>query len=281
MGISYLLPMAISNVSNFHYLALFICDLFGNGPFRTVHILLNPKVFDHNIFMEIDSICSDPIPFYLTDITQSFEISDQKYDNVDNLLQLLFVDPENLAHDIELLGDKLALYRIFIFSSIFMIKTMDQNLLFETQNRIFDIRTLILHYNESNVSVFIENCPSEQSNKNMKSRQAAIFILNQETIQNGVNLFDETFGEYERMESIDLYRINAYTSPDKLEPIFYLYDAFINYCHFNLKRSYINTIWKHLYNSYSFIHHRTVIENPRTYYKEASLNYKLIENGTR
>lgn len=281
MVISNLLPAAISNVSNFHYLALFVCHLFGNGPFRTAHILYNPNVFDYNRLMQINSICTNPIPFYLTDTTQSFPKPYQENDNVDNILQLFFIDSENLAHEIELLDDNFVLYRIFVFSSTDEIRKIDQKLLFETRNRIYDTRTLILHYNESSVSVNIENSLNEQSNEGVNLGQKAIFILNQETNHENVNLFDRTFGEYERMESIKLYRLNYYVWRDKLEPTSYLLDFFINYCHLHLNRSYINIIWKNKFNwSIPLIYHRTVIENQQPYYKESSRDYKFIEDET-
>lgn len=284
MAISNFLPAPISTVSNFHCLALFICHLFADGSFRTVHILYHPNAFDHNILMQIDSICFDPIQFYFTNIIQSFQTPHQESDSIDDILQIIFFNPENMASEIEQFGgDNFALYRIFVFSSIEIITALDQNLLFKTEKRIFDTRTLILHYNESNASVFIENSFSEQSIETVNSRQEPIFILNHEINLENVNLFDRTFGAYEQMESIDIYRINHYVSLLKLQPSLYLHDIFESYCHLHLNRSFIITIWIHKRNSLlPRIYHRTVIDNEqREYYKEESLDFKFIEDVTQ
>lgn len=276
MVISNFSSAVISNVTNFHYLALFVCHLFGNGSFRIAHIVYHPNVFDQRLLLQIDSICSDSIPLYLTDITQSFPISHQKSYNLDSILQMIFLNPANLADEIEQFGSaNFALYRIFLFSST---TTMNQNILFEIHKRGIDTRTLITLYNESSVIVFIEN--SSQSNGNV-NEQGTIFILNHKTNLENLNLYDKTFGVYERMESIDIYRIDFYDSPHKFRPSFYLYDAFINYCHFHLNGSFINTIWHNRYQPlFPPIYHRTVIENHRNYYLEASQDYKLIEDET-
>lgn len=276
MSISNLLPVASdSNVSNFHYLVLFICHLFDNGPFRTVHILYNPNVFDLNLLMQIDSICNDPIPLYLTDITQPFQIPYQESDNVDNLLQLFFLDPNSLIHDMDLIGDQFKLYRIFIFSSFDMIRKMNLSLFFETRNPAYDTRTLIVHYNESSVSVYIENSLNEPLN-------GAIFTLTHEVNLEKVNIFDRTFGAYEQMESIEFHRWDYYTSSDSLKPNFYLFDQAINYYHLHLNQSYVCTIWHNIYNStIPLIYHRTVIQNPQKYYMESSFDYKIIENDNQ
>ena len=281
MGILNVLPVVISNAPKFRYLAIFICHLFASGSFRTVHIVYHPNAFDHDILTQINSICTDPVPIYLTNIDQPFKIPYQKCDTFDNILQIIFLDPEHLADEIEQFGgENFALYRIFVFSSIDIINRIDQNLLFKTKNRILDIRTLILHYDESSVSVYIE---SEQSNENVIVIQEPIFILNEETDIGIVNIFEKTFGVYERMESIDIYRLDYYyISPNNLRPSLYLEDIFINYNHFQLKRSFINIMWLNKFNlAQSKIYHRNVIENPPKYYKEKTLNYKLIEDETQ
>lgn len=282
MAITNLLPIAATNAQNFHYLALFICHLFGHGPFRTLHILHNPNFFDHHLLIELDSLCPDPIPIYLTDISQPSLNPWSELDNVDNVLQIIFLDFENLATEIEQFSDKFQLYRIFVFTSPEIIASMDQKLPFETKKQIHDARTLVLHYNSSSVSLYIEHNSNDQWNGNVKLKQNPIFIFNRETNVDGINLFDQTFGEYERMESIDIFRCNPYISPDKLNPVRFLYDPFINYCHYNLKRSHINIIWYFVDNVLpSMIFHRTKIDNHQAYYKEWSREYILIENATR
>lgn len=273
--------LLISTVSNSYYLALFICHLFSSGPFRTIHILYDPAEFDQNILMEIESNCEDVAPLYLTDITRSFQISYQKSDNVDNLLQLFFFDAENLAHEIELVGDKFGLYRIFLFSSLDVIRRINRTLLFGTRNRAYDIRTLIGHYNESRVSVYIEENFNESSDRSGDLEENTILMVNHEMNLEHLNLFDRTFGEYERMETIELYRLDYYTARDAFKPNWFLLDPLINFYHFQLNRSFIGIIWQDLKNpSTPPIHHRTLIANRPKYYKESSHDYKLVDNGT-
>lgn len=45
----------------------FHLSLFGHGPFQTLHILHNPKLFDHRLLIEIDSLFPDPIPIHLSE----------------------------------------------------------------------------------------------------------------------------------------------------------------------------------------------------------------------
>lgn len=100
---------------NFQYLALFICHLFGDGNFRTVHILFKPTTFNFDLLMQIDSVCSEPIPLYLTDITQPWEWPWNQNDNPNNVLQFMFFEPKTLAKDGNQLKNGFALYRIFAF----------------------------------------------------------------------------------------------------------------------------------------------------------------------
>lgn len=179
-------------------------------------------------------------------------------------------------------GENFALYRIFFFTSDIEIPTtMNQNICFEMQKHRLGTRTLILLYNESSAEVFIEHNSSERSNVNVDFEPEAILILNHGTNLQNMNLFDQTFGAYERMESIDIYRHDIYVYGQKLRPSFYLHDIFINYCHYHLNRSFINTIWSNRQgNSVPLIYRRTVLESNRNYYKEGTLDYKLIEDET-
>lgn len=100
---------------NYHKLALFICHLFIDGKFRTAHILFDPNIFDNLLISEIDSVCSDPIPLLITDITKSSIGTAEEYAKHGPTLQLIFFDPDHLPKRTIKFRRQLAFYRLFIF----------------------------------------------------------------------------------------------------------------------------------------------------------------------
>lgn len=66
------------------------CHLFSEGQFRTTHIFYKPSVFDHAFITELNSICPEPMPLYLTDITQPWSWPWNQHDSSYNVLQLNF-----------------------------------------------------------------------------------------------------------------------------------------------------------------------------------------------
>lgn len=184
---------------NFQYLALFICHLFGDGNFRTVHILFKPITFNFDLLMQIDSVCPAPIPLYLTDITQPWEWPWNQNDNPNNVLQFMFFEPKTLARDGKQLKNGFALYRIFAFSSTNVIRTKMQVSIAKILHEFSNSNNLILNYNAKNVSVYIDYGLNDGVSR---QKPKPIFIVNKNTNFKRVNLYDQTFGKYERIKSI-------------------------------------------------------------------------------
>lgn len=265
------LAATISNVSapNVYHLTLFICHLFGDGPFRTIHILQDSD----NLPIDIHSNCFEHILLYVTDVRRFSSTPWNDLDSINNVLQIISFESEYLAEEFYLFFDYLVLYRIFIFSSIDAINTMDKTPLFQTP---LDSRTLVLHFNETSVSVFIS-----ESNGCISPELQPIFTVNHDTNFNNVNLFDRTFGEYERMESIEIHRMGSFQRSNELSLVSvgtYLDDYFRNYYHLQLNRSFINMTWDHEFNtSIPSISHLLIL-NKRAFFKEATIDYEIIKD---
>lgn len=152
----------MATAADFHRLALFMCHLFIDGQFRTAHILYKPNQFDHEFLTHIDSECAEPMPLYLTDVTQSWERPWNQHDSPDNVLQLsLFeFDPNELRKDVDELNIKsIAIYQIFAFRSIDWINKRQRtksafNLLYRFSPRP---RKIILSYDAGNVSAYLDH----------------------------------------------------------------------------------------------------------------------------
>lgn len=163
------------SASNFYHLTRFICHLFEDGPFRTVHILQDSG----NLPIDFHSKCFEHILLQVTDIRRPFSSPWNDFDNPNNVLQLISFDPDDLARQIDEVNDYLVLYRIFIFSSskIYTLNAVDKTLLFRTRTPELDSRTLILHYNETSVSVFIGE---EESDDRVSLELKPIFTAKQD-----------------------------------------------------------------------------------------------------
>lgn len=263
MAIVDLLPPSISSSVNFHYLALFICHLFSNGRFRIAHIVHDPIIFDHDLFVKRNSICLDPIPLYLTGNDKPCTFAWNGKDSADNMLTIFFIDPKYLTLEMDhMMNQPFAYYRIVVFPSIFPIKEMNLTSVFHTQQPKYDSRP-------KNVSVFIENRSNEQTKDRVLLKHEPIFILNQQTKIDRMNLFRKTFEEYERMESIAIEQILYYTTIiyNKLQIVDVIMpeDAILNYYHLDLKQSYINVRYVLAYNPSQPTHNAAMILYPKSY----------------
>ena len=264
---------------NFHYLALFICHLFGDGRFRTVHILFKPSAFNYSLLNHIDSVCPDPIPLYLTDITKPWEWPWNQNDNPNNVLQLLFFDPKTLSKDGKQLKKGLAFYRIFAFSTTDVIQTKTQVSIAKRLRKFSDSNMLILNYDAKNVSVYIDYGLSGVSRQKSKP----IFIINKNTNFKRVNLFDHTFGKYERMQSVAIksYGIGNSVDDFKKRAEKYinldtsLYDS--NYLNLFLNKSYIYLEWWRD-TGLTRMNFMRIPNHPK-YYKEISNTSQIIPHN--
>lgn len=252
----------MANVTYFHQLALFICHLFIDGHFRTAHIFYKPNAFDYEFITHIDSICPEPMPLYLTDITQPWVWPSNQHDSPDNVLLLSFfeIDPMKLQNDVtEIKREGFALYQIFAFSSIDSVDERQRATVFRILHRFLpESSLLILNFNSENVSVYLNHSSTTELN------QKPFFIVNQKPDFGRMNLFNRTFEENERMQSIIIYPLDYNTR-------FTLFhdEYMVNYYHLHLNNSCIETK-----NNLYATHHMT------NYYKELNVNLKEMDDNT-
>lgn len=257
------------NVTNIHYLAVFICNLFVDGRFRTAHFLFKPNTFDFDLLTQFDSICTKSIPVYLTDVTQPWILPWDDMDSPDNVLQLCFFDRSESTNDILQLQSK-AYYRIFSFHSNDSFGRGRQTAL-KALRHFSDSKTLIVLYNSKNVSVFTKF-----------HQQTPIFVVKNEINLNDVDSFDRTLGEIERMQSIAIQRIKfCDTSVHGID-----FDwgstveiIWMHYYHFQLNGSFINMTWYDLDESPNIETYRYCTLQSSNYYKEVLFKYECSANG--
>lgn len=220
-----------------HQLALFVCHLFIDGNFRSAHILYKPNVFEYNEFMaHIDSNCPEQMPLYLTDITQPWGYSWNQNESPYNVLQLIFdeFNPRNLKKSIIEFRthESLGLYQIFALSSIDSVSEEQRILAFNVLYRLLpEFRVLILNCKSENVSIYLNH------GSNGGSVQRPFYVVNQETDFNRTNLFDRTFEEYERMQSLYIAPLEHHEYITRFHA-----EYIVNYYQLHLNNSFI--IWK-------------------------------------
>lgn len=272
--------MIISSVSNFRYLVLFICHLFGDGKFHTAHILFKPNTFDYELLTHIDSICPHPIPLYLTDITKPWDWPWNQSDNPNNVLQIIFFDPKKFTKDKKHLKKGFALYRVFAFHSTDVTDMKTRTSIAKGLRQFSDSNKLILNYDTKNVSVYIDYGLTGVQREKPKP----IFIVNKNTNFKRVNLFDRTFGKYEQIQ-LQSVAIKQHIQGNSLKDIrrkinknlhFDSYGYISNYFNTFLNKSHINLEWDH--STSNGIVHRDlmVIPDHPKYYNEISETCALI-----
>lgn len=196
----------------------------------------------------------------------------------------MFLDPKTLVKDGKQLKKGFALYRIFAFSSADVIQSEMQVSIAKRLRHFSDSNTLILNYDAENVSVF-----DDYYGLSGVSRQTAkpIFVVNKNINFKRVNLFDRTFGEYERIQSIAVesyYWAKSFKalqrSVDTKYKIF-PHGRLANYFNLFLNKSYMNFIWyQSVDNTTEYITtDLMLIPDQRKYYKELSQTYQLISDN--
>lgn len=201
---------SVPNISNFHNLALFICQLLIDGRFRSGHILNDPNVFDGRLITEIESICPRQFPWQISDISQPFIPSWESHQLTDNILQLIFCDPKFMSVKIYQFKGYFIHYQIFIFSSIDETDTKGPISVIKKLNPIIlrSLSTLVLHYNTENGLIHVHSKPNILTDGSRNSEEPLVVDLKAITIRkqnidiDHGDLFDRTFGNYERKQSI-------------------------------------------------------------------------------
>ena len=159
---------------------------------------------------------------------------------------------------------------------------MNLTSVFRTRQPKYDTRTVIVQYSAKNVSVFFENRSNKQVKRRVVLKQDPILVLNQQTQINNLNLFNKTFREYERMESITINQLLYYTSIVDDKPKLFDYkmpeDYILNYYHLQLNQSYFNISYIYALKPEHFERNTIMTLDQKSYYKEFGADYKTIEN---
>lgn len=177
---------------------------------------------------------------------QSTRVLLRFHERIDYVLQLIFFDPAHLTDEIRQSKNLLAFYRIFVLSSSEPIDLKDQLGEIDGQNIIGNNRNLILHYNSAIDSLCINYVMAKNFEEFENLNQEAI-VLNQDTCFDCVNWFDRTFGEFERMESIEIHRFDFFNGSRYFNVGHHLYNV-MNYYHLLLNNSHLNMTWKNINN---------------------------------
>lgn len=116
--------ISIGNSLHFSNLALFVCNLFINGSFRSLNLIsTTDDDFSHHFVREIDSICSVPIVLLDYEKIPFLVSSTGAKQRNDDILQLIMLDPDRLNGKLEYLDDVASYYRVFIVSSLYIVST--------------------------------------------------------------------------------------------------------------------------------------------------------------
>lgn len=222
MAITNLLPSNIPNELSFCNLALFICHLFTDAKFRSIHILYESNAFDYQLLTEIASVCPHSIPLYVTDISQPFELPWPPTERTDSNLQLIFFSSERATENMNIFRDSFIFYRIFVFALSDNTNGIDvQYKIVEKFNPGYSSNTLMLHHNMKNDSIFINWMPINDNDieyprpVNKVSALALAESKKIDVVKYG-NLYDETFGKYDgkRSITINLHIVEAQEDDD-------------------------------------------------------------------
>lgn len=212
MAIANLLPLNIGNNRSVHNLALFICHLFIDAEFRNIHVVHEPRAFDHQILNEINNVCAEPIPMYMTDVSQPFELPWNPGQNTDNTLQFIFFGTKQLLMNMAVFRDSIipVYYRVFVFSLNSNENDMQiQYKIVKEFNSGHNSSTLILYHNVQNDSVLINWLPvsdDDVENHRPINILPALILAKNTKIgkRNRKNLYVETFGKYDGKRSISI-----------------------------------------------------------------------------
>lgn len=185
------LHILASSTLNFRYLTLFLCHLFADGSFQTAQIVYDSNVFNENCLTQIQSTCFNSIALKTADINQPFTLPLIKHNRGDDVLQLIFFDSNHLGEKIDQFKDLLNSYCVFVFPLTDDTNAQEQYGLINNLNSMSNKIALVLHYNVNKGTVYVYH-----------DEKSAIITFDQDCGHDGVNFFDQTFGEYKRKRSI-------------------------------------------------------------------------------
>lgn len=257
----------IPNLPNFYNLALFVCHLFSDGQFRTAHILYDSNAFDGRVLPQIESICPEPIPLVITDTNQSSPPNRNMPEGTDYILQLVFFDPVHFEATIEKYKDFLTFYRAFVFLSVDPIDIQEQIISIRVHNPIRNSGNLVVQHDSVNNSSCVNYVTADSFN--------VAVTLNQDTCFDSFDSFDRTFGEFERMEFIEIHRYDFINGSLNYNVGHRLYN-FLNYYHLHLNNSYFNMSWIDISRVNKTINQKLTLKR-RELYNEISTDFDAID----
>lgn len=234
---------SVSSSANFLNLAIFICQLFIDGKFRSGNILYEPVAFDDRFLSELESICPYSIPWQLIDVTKPFQSS--KDDPFSTALQLNFFDLKRLVENEFRYFTPVAHYQICISTSI---SGIDTKLISAIKNSplAFVFITLIVEYN-TEIGLINIHWTKDVGDVTKKSEERFVVEPNAIDIWGGKtnaahdNLFERTLGMYEKRRPI-VFNIDGLRTKIYKETAFDLNPRlgyFVNYHYFALYPSLI------------------------------------------
>lgn len=220
--------MTLSNIlapdiTNFHTLALFVCQLFIDGNFRTGHLVYDSQISDDRLITETNLICSHQIPWITTDInipTQSSHWTIE--DNSDYSLQVIVLD---LAKSTQFLNEpknQFSFYRIFVFTSTDEMDMKQTVSALKNSGLNSDSNSLVLHHSSTKHSIKVHWIVTKED---PAKRSEDLSILNVEIYPNfqrhqkqskADNLFDQTFGIYKQLQEMGIHFMQGNTFSNKL-----------------------------------------------------------------
>lgn len=272
--------LLIAKSLNFQILALFICHLFIDGHFQTGCILHDSNVLQiSEIMSEIQSICANSIPWLMVDVRKPVSLAWQPNQRTDRILQLIFIDAKNPPQNIGDLEDLFTCYRLFVFSSVDKVNFIQQ---IDTMKRLHSkliSRSVIIHYNSTNVTVLNQWNGNENIERNPYStfdqKVNATYTVHdlQNTIIRG-SVFDSVFSTYNENWAIGIrYEVAI---PPRHYVILDEDPMFANYFYWDLKAKYINmSIASHTNATCSWKIRRAQHKNGKVY-REFSSEYETL-----
>lgn len=286
-----------TNNSSFQNLAFFICHLFIDGRFRTGHILHDPNTFPVAQFIaEIQSICPHSIPWLLTDVMEPSQLPWTSDKRTDQIVQLIFLDPDHLPTSIGDLKKFFTLYRLFVFPShggSAMEGPSNENTNLEHNNDViklastFDLSSLTSLRVSKNGSVCFHWAHDSKTTESYNQLIHEQIDLNSMSLYeekckfDNENLFETIFGNIARKMKIviDYFYVIPCDENKHVQALNKRGEGSVSFANFLF--SYLNASFMNI-TKWSCKSKKVIQQvarfKPRKFYKELTTEYELVEN---
>lgn len=286
MTVSDLLTPNISGSSNFYNLAIFICQLFTDGQFRTGHIIYDPNVFSSELITEIQLNCPYSIPWIMTDVNRPPSQLWQPNQNTDRILQLVFFDPDYLPKDTDDFNQLHTFYRIFVISSANQKIVERKITMLEQSKMVEEGNSVILVHESSDGSIRIHRSETmAKGDQICLDDKNKIETYDQMCELERRNLFDHTFGEYDQtwlttVGYTGVHRMNESYSDWKQHELLNGKPFIANFFVANSYASYVNRTEYIFRKTISSVDSRIVRHKYHKFYEELTTDYSTIDQNT-